>query len=254
MAITTNFDKGVAQITIDRPEKRNTLDTMHCVELTKQLNDADSNPNIKTIVLTGLTNVFIAGLDIQEMHADPHTLVDAFDKLMIQIDQMTKPVIAAVNGPAVAQGVAVLYHCDMVYCSEHSLFSLPNVALGLTPQYGTSLLTVRSAGYRMAFRKIAAAEPISPSEAVEMGIVNNVLSDDKVLSQAIGMASRLASMPPRALYETKQLLKDIYFKGLGKQAKVEHDVYTELLDGPEHKEALAAFMENRKPDFTPKGN
>ncbi len=249
MAITTSLDKGVFQILLDRPEKRNSLDSQHCIELCAQLKQADEDKNVGAIVLCGLTNVFCPGLDIDEMHSTPQTVISAFDALIEQIDTTQKPIVVAVNGPAVAQGVALLYHCDIVYCGEHALFSLPSLALGLTPRYGVSSLAVKNGGYKLAAQKILLSEPISPSEAVELGIVNHVLPDDKVLGQATASAVRLACMPPIALKETKQLLKNAYFYGIQDAVEQEEAIFPNMLGAKENQEALAAFMENRQPNF-----
>ncbi|WP_300948539.1 enoyl-CoA hydratase-related protein, partial [Turicimonas muris] len=149
----------------------------------------------------------------------------------------------------VAEGVALLYHCDLVFCGEHALFALPNIALGKTPLYGISLLAVKSAGYKLAAQKILLSEPISPSEAIAMGIINHVLEDDKVLPQTFLAATRLGNLPPKALNATKRLLKAAYLSGTKEQKELEQETFDQLVDGAEMKEAFNAFMEKRKPNF-----
>lgn len=249
MAITKSIDKGVCQIGIDRQEKRNTLDIQHCLELTKMFAEAEQDPEVKAVVLCGLSNVFCPGLDIKEASATPELVFGAFDDLIRQLDSMTKPLLAAVNGPAVAQGVELLYHFDIVYCSDHSLFSMPNLALGLTPSHGTSLLAVRNGNYKLAAQKMLLSEPISPAEAVALGIVNHVLDDEKVLGQAVASAARLATMPPKALKETKRLLKASYFEGVEAAQQREQEIFEVMLGDEENKEAIDAFLENRKPVY-----
>lgn len=249
MAITSSVRQGIAQISIDRPEKRNTLDKEHCENLEEELMLAENNQEVRSIVICGLPNVFCSGLDVRDLMDRPTALLTAFRSLIHTLDKLEKPVIAAVSGPAVAEGVTLLYHTDLVYCSEHSLFSMPAVALGLSPQCGVSLLALKNADYKLAAQKLLLSEPISPEEAVALGFVNNILPEDKLMAQVAASASRLANMPPLALRATKRLLKKAYLADLAAQEELENEVMKVLLGSDENREALLAFSENRKPNF-----
>ena len=234
MPVVTTIEDKTARLSIQRPAKRNTLDIEMCNELKKQLLECNEDNAVRSIVISGETNVFCAGLDIDEMLNKPQEILKAFQKVIDALDYVEKPILAAVTGPAVAEGVALLYHCDLVFCGEHALFSLPNIALGKTPLYGISLLAVKSAGYKLAAQKILLSEPISPSEAIAMGIINHV---------------RLGNLPPKALNATKRLLKAAYLSGTKEQKELEQETFDQLVDGAEMKEAFNAFMEKRKPNF-----
>ena len=249
MPVVTTIEDKTARLSIQRPAKRNTLDIEMCNELKKQLLECNEDNAVRSIVISGETNVFCAGLDIDEMLNKPQEILKAFQKVIDALDYVEKPILAAVTGPAVAEGVALLYHCDLVFCGEHALFSLPNIALGKTPLYGISLLAVKSAGYKLAAQKILLSEPISPSEAIAMGIINHVLEDDKVLPQTFLAATRLGNLPPKALNATKRLLKAAYLSGTKKKKELEQETFDQLVDGAEMKEAFNAFMEKRKPNF-----
>lgn len=106
-------------------------------------------------------------------------IFNEFQKVIDALDALSKPVVAAVSGPAVSQGAAMLYHCDLVFAGEHALFSMPGLALGQTPRYGVSLLAVKSGGYKLAAQKLLLSEPISAAEAVAMGLVNHIVEDDQ---------------------------------------------------------------------------
>ncbi len=249
MSIITTIENRTARLSIERPAKRNTLDIEMCKELKKQLLEANENSEVRSIVISGESNVFCAGLDLDETQGKAEELFKAFKEVIEAMDYVEKPIIAAVNGPAVAEGVAILYHSDLVFCGEHSLFALPNIALARTPLYGISLLAVKSAGYKLAAQKILLSEPISPSEAIAMGLVNHIAEDDKVITQAFLAANRLASMPPKALLATKRLLKAAYLSGMSDQKALEEEIFEQNFDNEEMKEAFNAFLEKRKPNF-----
>ena len=238
MPVVTTIEDKTARLSIQRPAKRNTLDIEMCNELKKQLLECNEDNAVRSIVISGETNVFCAGLDIDEMLNKPQEILKAFQKVIDALDYVEKPILAAVTGPAVAEGVALLYHCDLVFCGEHALFALPNIALGKTPLYGISLLAVKSAGYKLAAQKILLSEPIS-----------HVLEDDKVLPQTFLAATRLGNLPPKALNATKRLLKAAYLSGTKEQKELEQETFDQLVDGAEMKEAFNAFMEKRKPNF-----
>ena len=119
------------------------------------------------------------------------------------------------SGPAVGQGAAMLYHCDLVFAGEHALFSMPGLALGQTPRYGVSLLAVKSGGYKLAAQKLLLSEPISAAEAVAMGLVNHVVEDDKVMTVAGAAALRLACLPPEAMVASSRSSEPLTFCGWG---------------------------------------
>ncbi len=249
MPIVTTIENKVAHLAIQRPEKRNSLSIEMCDELTKQIDKFAKDEEVRVLMLSGESNVFCAGLDFDEMMQNPQPLFEAFGKVITALDEFTKPVVVAVAGPAVAQGVALLYHCDLVYCGEHALFSMPDVALGLCPQYGAGLLSVRSGGYKRAMQKILLCEPINPHEAAALGIVTGVVPDDKLMQQATAVSARLSTLPQKAVLATKNILRNAYFQGMDAQMTLEKQVFDELYNAAESKEAMQAFLEKRVPKF-----
>lgn len=250
MPIVTTIEGKIAQIVIDRPEARNTLNTELCKELALRLRELNDDTRVQSVVLSGQSNVFCAGLDIEEQLAEGTSIFEEFQKVIDALDALQKPIVAAVNGPAVGQGVALLYHCDLVFAGEHALFSMPFLALGQTPRYGISLLSVKSGGYKLAAQKLLLSEPISAHEGIAMGFVNHVVEDDKVMTVTSAAALRLASLPPEALAATKRLLKAAYLSGLSEQRKFEEEEAARLENSAESKEAFSAFMEKRQPKFS----
>lgn len=249
MPIVTTIEGKIAQIAIDRPEKRNALNSELCKDLAREFLELNDDTRVRSIVLCGHNNVFCAGLDIEEQLAENTQIFSEFQKVIDALDALSKPIVAAVSGPAVGQGAAMLYHCDLVFAGEHALFSMPGLALGQTPRYGVSLLAVKSGGYKLAAQKLLLSEPISAAEAVAMGLVNHVVEDDKVMTVAGAAALRLACLPPEAMVATKRLLKAAYMSGLSEQRKLEEEAASHLEGSAESKEAFSAFMEKRQPKF-----
>jgi enoyl-CoA hydratase/carnithine racemase len=130
------------------------------------------------------------------------------------------------------------------------MFSMPFVALGLCPEFGSSLLAPLSAGYRKAAEKILLSEPISPDEAIEMRLVNQVLDDDKVLEHAMAQAARFNRLPPAAVRESKRLMRLPLKPMLEKLIEEEARAFSRMLVRPEAREAFTAFFERRKPDWS----
>ena len=129
MPIVTTIEGRIAQVAIDRPEKRNTLSSELCKDLAREFLELNDDTRVRSIVLCGHNNVFCAGLDIEEQLAENTPIFNEFQKVIDALDALSKPVVAAVSGPAVSQGAAMLYHCDLVFDGEHALFSMPGLAL-----------------------------------------------------------------------------------------------------------------------------
>jgi enoyl-CoA hydratase/carnithine racemase len=162
----------------------------------------------------------------------------------------SRPVVAAVGGAAVGVGTTLLLHCDLVYASEQAKFSTPFVQLGLCPEFASSLLLPRLAGYQRAAEKLLLGEAFSAQEAHEMGLVNRVLPADGLMDFARAQAARLAALPASSVRATKQLMKQGAAQEVRAQMAEEGRHFGRMLAAPEAKEAFTAFFEKRKPDFS----
>jgi enoyl-CoA hydratase/carnithine racemase len=253
MTINSVTDGAITRIEIARPQKKNAITGEMYRLLAAALRAAQDDARVRAVVLHGSRDIFTAGNDLDDFlnagtttsFADRPAL--SFMKAMIAIE---KPVIAAVNGAAVGIGTTLLQHCDLAYCADNAMFSLPFVNLGLCPEFGSSLLLVRNAGAKRAAEKLLLGEPISPEEAVEMGFINRILAPGEVLDYALRQAARLAAMPPGALRTTKRLLREPVRAAVERAIQEETTAFGELLASPEAKEAFTAFLEKRKPDFS----
>lgn len=251
MSIQTETRDGICRIEIARPEKKNALSMAMYTAMADAIAAAHEDGTVRALVIHGQPDVFTAGNDIEDFMKHPPAGPDApVFRFMTALGMAEKPVIAAVNGPAVGIGTTLLYHCDLAYCGAHAMFSMPFVALGLCPEFGSSLLAPLSAGYRKAAEKILLSEPIGPDEAVEMRLVNQVLDDDKVLEHAMAQAARFNRLPPAAVRESKRLMRASLKPMLEKLIEEEARSFSRMLTRPEAREAFTAFFERRKPDWS----
>jgi enoyl-CoA hydratase/carnithine racemase len=147
-------------------------------------------------------------------------------------------------------GTTMLLHCDLVYCADNAMFSMPFVSLGLCSEFASSLTVPLAAGYHKAAEKLLLGEPMSAEEAAEMKIVNRILPPDEVLGYAKKQAARFNGLPPTSVRETKRLMKSAWKSVTEKLIEDEARSFARMLHGAEAKEAFSAFFERRKPDFS----
>jgi enoyl-CoA hydratase/carnithine racemase len=163
---------------------------------------------------------------------------------------MAKPVVAAVGGPAVGIGSTLLLHCDLVYAAPNARFQLPFVPLGIVPEFGSTYLLPLLAGYQRAAELLLLGQPFGAQKACEVGIVTQIFPENELLQKATEVAQALAALPAESIRLTKRLMKKRHGAALAEAIAEETRTFTERLDSPEAKEAMSAFLEKRKPDFS----
>lgn len=250
--LTVKVENGICHIAISRPEKRNTIDSATCLTWVKVLAQAQKDEEIRCVVLSGEDGIFCAGADLDETMHPTHQSEEAYQALIESMIAFDKPILAAVQGPAVGLGVAILGFSDLVYCGEKTLFSLPFTALGLSPAYGLSFSLGEKAGYRKALEKLLLSEPISAIEALHMGIVTDILKDEDVLKETLARAARLSMLPPESVRATKALMRREHAGAIREAIRAEQQTLLLRLQSKEAAEAYRAFKEGRKPDFRTK--
>jgi enoyl-CoA hydratase/carnithine racemase len=161
-----------------------------------------------------------------------------------------KPLLAAVCGPAVGIGVTMLLHCDLVYAGDNAMFSMPFVNLGLCPEFASSLLVPRMFGYHRAAEALLLGEPLSAEAAQDSGLVNRITAPAECNALAQAQARKLAAKPLTSLMLTKRLMKDGLQQSVLHRMEEENGHFARLLGEPAAREAMTAFMEKRKPDFS----
>ena len=249
--IKTEITGRVARVRFDRLDKKNAITPDMYAMLGKALADADADKQVRAVLLHGTAECFTAGNDVADFVNVPRTPGRTPAQALFDVlPSMAKPVVAAVGGPAIGIGSTLLLHCDLVYAAPNARFQLPFVPLGILPEFGSTFLLPRLAGYQRAAELLLLGQPFSAQKAHEVGIVTAVIPQDNLLAEAEKAAAMLASLPPESVRLTKRLLKARYAEALASTIEEETRLFTERLSSPEAKEAMSAFLEKRKPDFS----
>jgi enoyl-CoA hydratase/carnithine racemase len=251
MNIKSSTLDGVACIEIARPEKKNALTQAMYQAMADAIAAASADSAVRALLITGQPGVFTAGNDLEDFMQRPPLDADSpVGRFMQTLLACDKPVVAAVNGAAIGIGATMLLHCDLVYVSDQARLVLPFVGLGLVPEFASSLLLPQRMGHAKAAEKLLLGEPITGAEAVALGMATAVLPASDVLAHARRMAERFNALPPGAVRDTKRLMRAGSSAGIARAVQAESAIFAERLRSPEAKEALQAFFEKRKPDFS----
>ena len=249
--IVVERGQGVMTLRINRPDKRNALTNAMYDALSDGL-DAALDPDVRTVVITGGNGIFTSGNDVADFLAMPPANGELFpvERFLRTISSFPKPLIAAVPGMAVGVGTTMLLHCDLVYASEDASFQLPFVNIGLVPEAASSLLLPQRVGLARAAEMFYFGDALDAREAERLGIVNKVVPAGDLDAFVRARAEALVRQPPSALRETKRLLRHAASVTVPERLSEEAEVFMVALRSPEAVEAMSAFMEKRKPDFS----
>jgi enoyl-CoA hydratase/carnithine racemase len=248
--IVVSIQERVLSIRLDRLEKKNALTRGMYQGMIDALAQAEADANVRVVLISGTQDCFTAGNDLMDFAAAKPGETSPAITYLQALAAAQKPVIAAVGGVAVGIGTTMLLHCDLVYAAADARFQLPFVNLGLCPEAGSSLMLPELMGHRRAAELLFFGEPFNAESAHALGIVNAVLPSSELLATATAKAQLLAEKPPAALRTTKALLKRGPAAAIAEAMSEETGKFAALLQGPEAKEAMMAFMQRRKPDFS----
>ncbi len=241
---------AVAEIRLNRPEKRNALTRAMYAAMADALAAAEADAGVRCHAISGEGASFSAGNDLADFMTapslDPDTPVMRF---LAALSGAAKPVVAAVQGHAVGIGTTMLLHCDIVVLAEDAVLRMPFVELGLVPEAAASLILPRLLGHPRAAELLMLAEPLPAARALAWGLANRVVPAAELHAQALALAGALAARAPNALRITKALMKDDT-PGIAARLPMEGQHFAQLLASPELKEAVTAFFEKRAPDFS----
>jgi enoyl-CoA hydratase/carnithine racemase len=237
---------------MNRLDKKNALTLPMYEAMAQAIGNAATNSAIRCLMFAGGSNVYCAGNDIGDFMkaAQGGGLGQPILNFLYALALCEKPIVAAVNGNAVGVGTTMLLHCDLVYAGESARFQLPFVNLALCPEAASSLLLPRLVGHQRAAELLFFGEPFGAAKAYEMGLANAVHPDAALLDAALERARKLATLPAASLRETKRLLKQSVAALVPQAMQAEGEIFTRQLASPEAKEAFAAFLDKRKPDFS----
>ncbi len=246
-------EKGVAFITLNRPEVLNALSERMKVELIHALKETEEDDDIRVMILTGRGRAFCAGADlnrfveIQESDKD-HKKKTRFGSLDLPraFIQYPKPIIAAINGPSYGFGFTVTLTCDIRLASERAKFSCAFVRIGVTPEFCSTFFLPRLIGYSKAAELVFTARPFDAHEALEIGAINRVLPHHRLLPEARKMAEQIASMPSTAVQKSKEILRHGMQSTLDQIIQHESMVFLDCMKTEEHQLALGKLLAQMK--------
>ena len=242
----------VLAITLARPERRNAITIAMYVALADAVEQAAADESVRLITFRGEGQDFAAGNDLADfLEAVPRDREDiAVWRFLRALAACETPLIAAVHGNCVGIGTTMLLHCDLVVAEEGTRFSLPFVDLALVPEAASSLLLPRMAGRRLAARYLLLSEPFGVDEAQSIGLVSHRCAAGELDQSLDAIVRQLLAKPQQALRETQRLLRHGSREEILERMRLEGSIFAERLQSPEVKEAITAFFEKRKPDFS----
>ena len=249
--ILTETKDRVLRIEIARADKKNALTLDMYAALADALAEADADPKVRVALIHGTRDCFTAGNDLKDfLDRPPHSENSPTSRFLRALPRFGKPLVAAVNGAAVGIGTTMLLHCDLIYAAPGARFQMPFVPLGLVPEAGSSFLLPYIAGYQRAAELLLLGAPFGADKAREAGFVTEIVPEKELFERARACALAVAALPPAAVRATKALMRSRYIKRVTEAMDEEGRVFTERLASPEAREAMTAFFEKRKPDFS----
>jgi len=252
-------DGFVRLLTLNRPAQKNAFNTVQWRELREALAEAKADRNVRVVVLTGAGGAFSAGQDLSEMAASTTAAPPAaggapgqhpFGLFLDELVAFDKPLVAAVNGVAVGIGLTLLLHCDFVFVAEGARLRAPFVTLGVVPEAAASALLPAVIGWRESLELLYGDGWLDAKRAVELGLANALCAPGALLDAARAKARALAELPPEALQHTKRLLLATRAAAVRDARAGEDAAFRVRVGSAENLEAIRAFFEKRKPDFT----
>ena len=252
--LLTSLQDGVLTLRLNRVEKKNAMTQTMYSAMAQAINDAAADPAVRVLVIGGAAEAFTAGNDMVDFMKVAQSGGGGGDSPVIRfmnaLAAFPKPAVAAVRGLAIGVGVTLLLHCDLIYASENAKFTMPFVNIGIVPEYASTYLMPRIMGHARAMELVMFGEPFTAAHARECGLVNEVLADDQVEARAMERALKLAAQPPAALRTTKRLMKRWTDNTVTEAIPLEAFHFVPMLSQPEAQEAIGAFLQKRKPDFS----
>lgn len=246
-------DGPVRVITLNRPAIKNALSRSLIAELREQIAEAAQDAGVRSLVLTGAGDAFCAGLDLNELEAtvtaseaEHRADTTALAELFLALVNCAKPVVAAVNGAAVAGGAGIVNACDVAFAAPQARFGYTEARIGFIAAL-VSVLLVRQVGEKHARELLLGGHLIDARRAAAIGLINEVVDDGPVLEQAVAFAQRLARNAPASLAATKRLLVDIANAELEVAMAAAVEVNVASRTGSELAEGVRAFLEKRDP-------
>ncbi|MGH8433332.1 MAG: enoyl-CoA hydratase-related protein [Pseudomonas sp.] len=250
--VVVEREEGLLTLRLNRLDKKNALTRAMYSRMAEVLEAADADPSVRAVLICGSSECFTSGNDVADFLQAPPTGMDSpVFCFMRALFELKKPVVAAVAGAAVGIGTTLLLHCDLVYVSRDATLKMPFVSLGLCPEFGSSLILPQMLGHAKAAELLLLGESFTGEQAAAWGIANAALEDGAAtLAKAREMALRFQQLAPSAVEVSKRLMKAPGREALRQVITEEGELFGQRLRSPEAVEALSAFMQRRKADFS----
>src|SRR5260370_12647139 len=248
---------GIAIITLNRPEVMNAFNPKMGKEILAALRMLADDDDTRVVILTGAGRAFCSGADISKPKDGAgqwnRNVVRGYESSAAMSRLMAnypKPIIAAINGVALGVGFTLTLPCDIRLASENARFGATFTRIGMIPELGSSFLLPRIVGFGKAMEVVLTCRVIDAQEAKELGLINKLTAEGKVMDEALEMARMILKSPPVALRLTKQALHHAASAGMIQATEFEGLALQMCRDSADHKEAIKAFREKREPRFT----
>jgi 2-(1,2-epoxy-1,2-dihydrophenyl)acetyl-CoA isomerase len=251
---------GAAVIELNRPETMNAWNKQFGADLRQAVDEVAGDDAVRAVCITGAGRGFSSGADLRDVSSGEETtasgrpdlrriLAERYHPIITTVRTMPKPVVAAVNGPAVGIGLSLALASDLVVAKESAYFLLAFVNIGLVPDGGSSLLVPERVGFTRAIEMAMLGERIPAPKAVEWGLINRAIPDDDFAAEVDALVDRLAAGPTRSYAGTKRQLNAWAFARMEQQLELEAEIQGEMADSDDFAEGVAAFLQKRGTAF-----
>lgn len=257
--VDVSLTDGVATVRLNRPEALNAWNRQFGEDLLAALRQSAQDEDVRAVLIAGAGRGFSSGADLKDISGGEttpdgrpdvyRTLTERYHPIMLAIREMPKPVIASVRGPAVGIGCSLALCCDLIVAAETAYFLLAFVNIGLVPDGGSSLFVPTRVGMARATELAMLGERLPAPQALEWGLINRVVADERLDEESAALAARLAAGPTRSYAGTKRQLNNWLYSRMDEQLELEAQVQREMAGSDDFVEGAMAFVEKRPTRF-----